>query len=154
MSSRMRKPETTRLQISRGDWLLVKKYLTAGEEHEMYSAMIAPGGGMVAPVLVQPSRIAAYLLDWSITDADDKPVVIRDQPRDVLLSALSALDPPDFKEIYQSVIAHQEAMDAAREQEKNVRDGGPVSSLISPSANGSSGDTNGLTNSPLMSIAS
>jgi hypothetical protein len=155
MSSRMRKPETALLNISRGDWLLVKKHLTAGEQRQMFRRMLtAKDGTAVEPISVGLSKMVAYLLDWSVTDADDKPVVIRDQPDDVVASILDNLDTDSFREIRQAIEAHDEAMEAAREAEKNSQDGGRESSPISPSANEPGGLSNTLTISTPVSIAS
>jgi hypothetical protein len=155
MSSRMRRPETVTLHITRGDWLLVKKHLTAGEQRQMFKRMLtAKDGTAVEPISVGLSKMVAYLLDWSITDADDKPVVIRDQPDEVIASALDNLDVDSFREIRQAIEAHDEAMDAAREAEKNDQAGESTSSPISSSASEPGGDTNGSMNLTQMSIAS
>jgi hypothetical protein len=155
MSSRMRRPETVTLHITRGDWLIVKKHLTAGEQRQMFKRMLtAKDGTAVEPISVGLSKMVAYLVDWSITDADDKPVVIRDQSEDAIAAVLDNLDIDSFREIRQAIEAHDEAMDAAREAEKNGQDGGSISSPISPSAATSGGATNGLTNSTPMSITS
>ena len=119
MSSRMRKPETTLLQITQGDWLLVKKRLTAGETRQMFARMCVAAGGMrIAPAEAGFSKLVAYLLDWSITDADDKPVVIQDQGADVLAAALDNLDADSFKEILNAVEEHIEAIEKSDAEEK------------------------------------
>jgi hypothetical protein len=154
MSSRYRKPETVLLNISRGDWLLVKKHLTAGEQRQIFRRMLtANGGTAIEPVNVGLSKMIGYLLDWSITDADDQPVVIRDQDDDAKAAALDGLPPEDFKEILTAIEAHEDAMEALREQEKNDRDGAKASSPISPSPRPSGGDTSGSRISTEMSIA-
>lgn len=140
MSSRMRRPETVTLHITRGDWLLVKKHLTAGEQRQIFRRMMtAKDGTAIESVNIGLSKMIGYLLDWSITDADDKPVVIRDQPDDVVAAALDNLDVDSFREILQAIEAHEDAMEAAREAEKNSPDGVSTSSPISPSANTSGG---------------
>lgn len=149
MSSRMRRPETVTLHITRGDWLLVKKHLTAGEQRQIFRRMMtAKDGTAIESVNIGLSKMIGYLLDWSITDADDKPVVIRDQPDDVVAAALDNLDVDSFREILQAIEAHEDAMEAAREAEKNSPDGVSTSSPISPSANTSGG---GMT-TPTISI--
>jgi hypothetical protein len=140
MSSRMRRPETVTLHITRGDWLLVKKHLTAGEQRQIFRRMLH-GGNSIDSVNVGVSKMIGYLLDWSITDADDRPVVIRDQPEDVVATALDNLDVDSFREILTAIENHEEAMDAEREREKNDRDGVKTSSPLSPSASSSGGDT-------------
>jgi len=135
MSSRMRRPETVRLEISRGDWLIVKKHLTAGESRGMLGNMLRLGARLsdtaVDPTKVGLSRIVAYLLDWSITDADDKPVVIREQPFDVVAAAVDNLEPEAFAEILAVIEAHETAME--EERQKNPH-GESAPSAISPSA--------------------
>lgn len=135
MSSRMRRPETVKLDISRGDWLLVKKHLTAGEQRAIFKRMMRDGltGDQIDSVRVGWSKIVGYLLDWSITDADDKPVVIRDQPDDVIGSALDALDTESFTEILKAIDAHDSAMEKERALEKNAQATGSISSATSPS---------------------
>lgn len=151
MSSRMRKPETTLLQITRGDWLLVKKRLTLGETQDMFDRMSSGIG--VRGSMVGISKVQAYLLDWSVTDADDKPVVINDQPEGAVFSALRALEPDDFKEILNAIETHAanvEKEDTARRKNLN---GEPASSPTSPSASGSTGPLTTSIDSTLMSIA-
>ena len=61
----------------------------------------------------------AYLLDWTITN-DGRPVVIRDQPADVVRAVLDALDYDSFMEI---AIADRRSCQApegaARRRKKN-----------------------------------
>jgi len=129
----MRRPETVKVDISQGDWLLVKKHLTSGEHRKRLSRMLNPDG-TVQPVNVGVTKIVSYLLDWSIADADDKPVVIRDQPEDVVQAALDALDVESFKEILTAIEAHEDAMQAVRDAEKNVQGIESPSSPLSLSA--------------------
>jgi hypothetical protein len=136
MSRRTRKPETVKIDISQGDWILVKKHLTAGEQRQIFAGMMREqGGSAIDPLKVGVSKLAGYLLDWSFTDADDKPMVIRDQPIEAIASNLNMLDPEDFGELVRAVDSHEEAMQKVRELEKKV-DGpnasGPTS--ISPAA--------------------
>ena len=146
MSSRVRRPETELLKISRGDWLLVKKHLTAGEYREMLNRYTVLNGGSysIDPLKVEQSKMIAYLLDWNITDADDKPMVIRDQPPDVVSAALDALPYEDWQEIKEAIAKHDYAMDKLREAEKNARDGEHNSSAISPSVAFLAGPSNTL----------
>ena len=145
MSSRYRIPETTKVQISLGDWLLVKKHLTAGEERRMYTGMSMAGPDKVSVDLaaVQPMKMAAYLLDWSLTDVSNKPIVIADQPREVIVAALDGLPPEDFDEIWEAITAHENAMKALREQEKKLHSTENTSSLTLPSPDTLVGSTTG-----------
>lgn len=134
----MRRPETAKLNISQSDWLLVKKHLTAGEQRAVFARMIRYGGdgASLDPILVGHSKVVGYLLDWSIQDADGKPVAIQGRPESVIAAALDALDSDSFAEILKAVEAHEKAMEQEREQEKNAQAGGIASSPISPSAAG------------------
>lgn len=120
MSKRMRRPETATLEISQGDWLLVKKHLTAGEQRQMFALMMRADGEAIDRVKVGLAKILTYLLDWSIEDADGKRVVILDQPVSAVEGALNALDPDSYREILTAIEAHEEAMEQAREAEKNA----------------------------------
>jgi len=138
MARRIRIPETAKLDIGNGDWLLVKKRLTAGESQEMLTAMIREGANG-ADKLDLPSiginRVVAYLLDWgTFTDADGKPLVVRDQPSDVVRSVLKSLDVDDFGDVLKAVDAHMEAMEKEREAEKNAPAGESTASPLSLSA--------------------
>lgn len=152
MSIRYRNPEEVKLEISQGDWLLVKKHLTAGEQRRMFKRMMNATG--IEPVNVGLSKMVSYLLDWSIDDAKGKRVVLENQDDEAKAAILDNLPAEDFKEILQAIEAHEKAQDAKRTAEKNDPDGATPSSPISPSAAPSGGDTNGLTTSTLMSIAS
>ncbi len=136
MSSRIRRPETCRLPLSQGDWLLVKKHLTAGEQRRIFSRMYRSlGTGIVEvdPLQTGLSKMVEYLLDWSITDGEGRPIVIRDQPVEVVVAALEAIDPEDFQEFLTAIDTHDAAMAEARAQEKKLRNGAPASSAISAS---------------------
>ena len=77
MSIRFRHPETLRLALTRGDWILVKKHLTAGETRRVFRRMIRQGatGDEIDSLQVGLSKMIVYLLDWSFHDADGNPVV-------------------------------------------------------------------------------
>jgi hypothetical protein len=154
MSSRMRKPETAKLDITRGDWLLVKKHLTAGEQRSIFTGMLREDGEAIDRSKIGLSKVAGYLLDWSVTDSDDKPVVIFGQSTDVIEAALNALDIDSFTEIMEAVEAHIAAMEKVRAQEKKGPDGANGSSAISPSVASTTGDMVTSPSSPLMSTTS
>lgn len=147
MSSRIRRPETVKLDISQGDWLLVKKHLTAGEQRQIFRRMLASDGS-IEPVNVGLSKMIGYLVDWSITDPDGKKVEISDQSDDVVAAALDSLDVDSYREILTAVETHEKQMQAVRDAEKNGKDGVSTSSPISPSASSwAGGDTSGLASS-------
>jgi hypothetical protein len=129
MGSRYRKQEEIRLELSGGDWLLVRKHLTAGEERDAQARVIKAASfkaGEKPEIDLEHLGIAqavSYLLDWSITDADDKPIRIRDQPYAFVAAALRNQTPESLREILEAIQAHDGAMTAEREHEKKDRDG-------------------------------
>lgn len=133
MALRMRRPDTVRLALTDNEWLVVKKDLTAGDVRERLSRMIRYRGDerSIDPVKVGLSTIVAYLLDWSVTDADGRPVSITEQPSEFIEAALNALPPEAFAEILEAIETHETAMEEAR---KNESAGGTTQSAISPSA--------------------
>jgi type II secretory pathway predicted ATPase ExeA len=140
MSSRFRKPEEQRLELSGGDWLLVRKHLTAGEERAAHAHLMKAGtfraGGERPEIDYEQLGIAqavSYLLDWSLTDADDKPIGIRDQSYEFIAAALRGMTPESLAEILAAVQAHDAAMTAAREGEKKRPVGATASPPISAS---------------------
>lgn len=152
MSVRYRLPETTKLEISNGDWLLVKKRLTAGE-YQRHLQLYLTTEHKVDGTLVGFSRVASYLLDWSFQSADGKPVAINGlDPKDIM-THLQDLPVEDFKEVLNAIDAHIEREDAAREAEKKGQGGENASSPISPSLATLGGDMNGSMNLTEMSTA-
>jgi hypothetical protein len=129
MGSRYRKQEEMRLELSGGDWLLVRKHLTAGEERDAQARVIKAGSfrqGEKPELDLEHLGIAqavSYLIDWSITDADDKPIRIRDQSYAFVAAALRNQTPESLREILDAIQAHDGAMTAEREHEKKDRDG-------------------------------
>lgn len=144
MSVRVRKPEVRRVEISRGDWLLLKQHLTMGEYRAHLRRMAREGTPDQVDLLkIGPSCVVAYLVDWSITDADDRPIVIRGQTPDVLAAALEGLEREAYEEIETAVYAHVAQMDRARAEEKKLPTGDPASPSISPSPGSTAGATSG-----------
>lgn len=138
MPSRTRVPEEVRIELpTDGDWILVKKYLTWGEardsEVRLFKAGFKPGELQIDPAQVGATLVLAYLLDWSVTDADGNPIVIRRKGDDVILAALRALDRDKGNEIITAVTQHDAAMTAAIEAEKKGPAGETASSPISAS---------------------
>jgi hypothetical protein len=137
MSSRYRRPESVKLEISQGDWLLVKRHLTQSDVHQIWerSSKRKLAGEKTELDIdgLATSQLVAYLLDWSLVDPDDKPVVIRDQPPEVVHRALVALPTLDFTEIRDAVQAHAAAMEQEELAEKNGRGDATTSSAISAS---------------------
>jgi len=139
MGSRYRKQEQHRIDLADGDWLTVRKHLTAGDEREAFSRVIRAGTfhpgekPEVDPEHLGIAQVVSYLLDWNLTDADDKPIVIRDQSYAFIAAALKNQTPESLREIIDAVQAHDAAMTAERDHEKKTRDGSNAPDRISTS---------------------
>lgn len=131
MSIRVRRPATERLELSQGDFLIVKQDLTAGEYRAFLRAATKPlalgAAGTPAmeldPIAAGEAMVLAYLLDWSFQDADGRPLVIADQPPAVVRAALDHLDSATYMEVQRAIQAHQTARETAIEDEKKTRSG-------------------------------
>jgi hypothetical protein len=138
MSSRFVRPETEKLDLTGGDWLLVKRRLTAGEQRHAFARIVKRMSvgerTELDPEAMGLNKITAYLLDWSLLDAAGERVVIRDQSASVVETMLLALDPDSFREIYEAIAAHEDRQTAILEDEKKTRDGERRLSVISGSA--------------------
>jgi hypothetical protein len=130
MGIRARKPEDTMLTLPGGDWLVVKKHLTYGDQQQIYRRLWTPldDGRSVVDHAMRYGEIAIviqYLLDWSIADGAGTPIKIQTPTGEPdtakIRSALELLDVEDVKTIETAVIAHHSAMEKLREAEKNVR---------------------------------
>lgn len=155
MSCRLVRPEPVRLELEGGDWIIVRRRLSAGEERAMFARMRAAGAtpDHIDPLQVGPARTLAYLLDWSLTDAAGLPIVIRGlEPADVL-AALDQQDPDYVREVAAAILAHEEQEYAARDAEKKTRNGGRPSVPISPSAAPTDGPIPTSSSSTPMCIA-
>lgn len=121
----MREAETELLQLQGGDWLLVKKHLTAGETRRIYTRMIKvcrPGEPLeLDPALVGLTQMGAYLVDWSITDPQNKVIPIKDRSPETITKILEDLPPDVFEDIRKAIDAHDAAMEAARAEEKKQK---------------------------------
>ena len=126
MGSRYRKQEEVRIELTGGDWLLVRKHLTAGEERDAHAKVIKAGtmrSGERPELDLEHLGIAqavSYLIDWSITDADDKPIRIRDASYPFVFAALRNQTPESLREILEAIQAHDAAMTEARAEEKKL----------------------------------
>jgi hypothetical protein len=136
MGSRVRRPEIELLPISGGDTLTVKKYLTAGEFRELIRASTKPvrmdtatmGTGKDLSFEIDPTEsglamILAYLVDWTFTDFDGRPVAIRDQSPAVVRAALDAIDADSYMEVQQAIQNHDKSMRAFAAAEKKMTSG-------------------------------
>lgn len=141
MASRIRRPDTDILPISEGDTLTVKRFLTAKEFRELTTAstkttrLTGHETGDVAleidPTAAGLAMIVAYLVDWTFTDFDGRPIVIRDQPPAVVRAALDVIDAESYLEVQGAIMAHDTAMKSYIAGEKKVHSGAtaPVPTL-------------------------
>jgi hypothetical protein len=126
------------LPISGGDTLTVKRYLTAAEFRELVRASTKPihlNGGRngasgdlsleIDPTESGLATVLAYLLDWTFTDFDNRPIVIRDQPRAAVRAALDIIDADSYMEVQRAIQAHDTAMRAFADAEKKIPSGAP-----------------------------
>jgi hypothetical protein len=145
MPSRVVRPETDKLPISDGDWVLVKRRLNHGETQKMFARRYLSDafGNRVNLELAGMEKVTAYLLDWSLTDLEDKPLVIRDKSIDEVESAINAIDPESFAEIRAAIDAHELAQAIKRAEEKKLRAGAHASSPTSPSPSAVDGGSTG-----------
>lgn len=159
MSLQVRPPEDLLLKLADGDWIVVKKRLTAGETQKVFARMVEsvePGeegedgktkarmkfdigqmGGL--------SQCVEYLLDWSAKDADGKILPMRDKrgelsPR-LIQAGLESLPHDAFKEISDAIESHIKAMEEEIAGQKKASAGETVSSATSSSAGTTTGPT-------------
>ena len=87
----------------------------------MMKRFVAGQPAELDPHQIQIAQCIVYLIDWSIPDAAGRPVVIRDQPYDVVAAALNNMQSDAFAIIREAIEAHAAAMAAERDHEKKVR---------------------------------
>lgn len=113
-------PDTVRLPLAEGDWVDVKKYLTAGEKKALEGAGLVaikrtsdPAEGAAFELDFKRLGLAlieAYAVDWSFVDAKGAPT--KPTPENI-----AALDPDTATELQDAISAHVQRMEA----EKNAR---------------------------------
>lgn len=152
--SRVVSPDVERLEISNGDWLLVKKRLSAGDQQDGFEraylkhpdgtyAIGHDGKMIVSPANSRMSIVTSYLVDWSLLGLDGKPLDIRGANIAMIEATLRALDSDSFKEIYEAIDNHDTIQAKARAAQKKILSGSPESSKTSPSPTDSVGVTSG-----------
>lgn len=109
-------PEIVRLDLSDGDWLEVRKELSTGEARRAMAKTIKSmrADGRIEPDLEMLGRaeIAAFIVDWSFVDANDKRVPFTD-------AALDNLTQDAYAEIETAVRAHMAAVEEERGKAKS-----------------------------------
>jgi hypothetical protein len=117
--SRVVQPEMVRLPLSDGDFIDVKRELTAGEYYDL--------------VLAQSERkpfakVLAYVIGWSLCGAENQPLPYSlDMVETVRRDTVRSLDTPTIRELIAVLDKHEQAVDAAREEKKTP----PAIALVS-----------------------
>ena len=79
------------------------------------------------------AMVLAYLLDWTFTDFDGPPLVIRDQPAAVVRGLLDAIDAGSYMEVQQAIQAHDQTRSARFRGGKKNEHGATAPAPTSPS---------------------
>src|SRR5262245_38815734 len=98
MALRFTRPDVTTLTLPSGDTLTVRRRLTEGEARARLTRMseLHDGERVFNHLLHYRATVTAYLVDWTVTDADTgQRVDIRNKPVEELESILDNLDPDD-----------------------------------------------------------
>ena len=107
-------PDTVRLPLTDGDFLIVKKELNAGEYIDLVTE-----GAAGKPF----AAVVAYLVSWTLVGVSDAPIgyhlgLSTDERRDVLRS----LDVATLVEISTAITAHVDANERAVQEKKRTPD--------------------------------
>jgi hypothetical protein len=123
--SRFVRPETVTLPISDGDTITVRKELNNGELRELakHGSIAGTSPPKMDPIKVGPALLAAYLLDWSFTDASGARVEIRNASREELLDTIDQLRASDVTEMIAAISAHVLTQNAVAAEEKKLPSG-------------------------------
>lgn len=112
-----------------GDWIDVKKELTAGEQREMFIGLIKDRTmhegekANLDPALVGVNSLLSYLLGWSFVDDDGEPVPysLITMAVEERLATILRLDPEDYQELDRAIDLHMAAMAAEKAALKKTR---------------------------------
>lgn len=135
-------PDTVRLDLSDGDFLIVRKELNAGEHRDMWVRVMKPvtlpTDGRLPDLPARPqvdafrapvAEVLAYLVEWSLVDEHGTVVSLRGKDTAFIEAALNNIDLDSFAEIVAAVQAYDRACTAAREGRKANPTGAPALSL-------------------------
>jgi len=122
--SRFLKPDVARINLTNGDFIIVKRQLTAGEQRRVFaqSAKTVIAGRPVEIDLEKTgiTRMAAYLVDWNLCDQDGKPVAIKDMPSEYVQDVLNSLDGDSFGEIMDAIDTHEASVAEEKKTRRNA----------------------------------
>jgi hypothetical protein len=113
---RVVRPAVVRLALSDGDYLDVKRELTAGEYHHLLASVAPPQDigrlPQLQPLNFGMARVIAFVVGWSFTGLDDHPLPYSlELPEADRLATLRSLDSDTFREIITALDAHEEQQD-------------------------------------------
>jgi len=148
MRSAVVAPKTVRLELGEGEWVIVKERLNMGEWRAMYERLpsLPDGSRSTEGFPIRWAFTLAYLVDWSLTDLDGHPLVIRDRAPAEVAAILDAIDPDVFLDLANAIELHRIRVAQARADQKKILAGAPSSPPISPSPAVADGGTSGLVN--------
>ena len=111
-------PEITRLPLSGGDWIDVKKQLNAGEQRRVFGRLVKAmhfnEKTEINPEQLGRSKLAEYIIGWSFVDANGSPVPFSE-------AAIDNLETDTYRELVTAVDEHEARIDEERAAEKNAR---------------------------------
>jgi hypothetical protein len=127
--SRFVRPDTVTLPLSDGDTITIRKELNNGETRKLAEHGAIPGTSppRMDPMRVGPALIAAYLLDWTLTDASGSRVEVLGLSREELLDTVDQLRTSDVTEIIAAISAHVSTHNAVAAEEKKLPSGASAS---------------------------
>lgn len=100
-------PDSRRLELSDGDWMVVKRRLTAGERKSVTQSLMlrtaADGTRSHDYLSFTFDSVLVYVLEWSLSDSKGKTLPIT-------RATLENLDEADFDELEKAVDAHEAEM--------------------------------------------
>jgi hypothetical protein len=108
-----------RLPLSDGDFLDVKRELTAGEYYDLLLAQSERQSF---------AKVLAYVIGWSLCGAENQSLPYSlDMVETVRRDTVRSLDKPTIRELIAAIDKHEQAVDAAREEKKKE----PAIALVS-----------------------
>ena len=116
--SRFASGAAVKLPLSGGDWVLVHAELTYGQQRRLAAAghprepgVLAEQGqgkGLTVDLAAYDiERLVTWVMDWSFTDGDGRPVLVSRE-------AIEGLTPETAQEIGAALDAHVEALEAKK----------------------------------------
>jgi hypothetical protein len=110
--SRVVQPEMVRLPLSDGDFIDVKRELTAGEYYDLLLAQSERQSF---------AKILAYVIGWSLVGANDAPIPYSlDLPHNERRDTVRSLDTATVRELTAALDKHEAAVEAARAGKKTT----------------------------------